>query len=74
MHPLITQQHVDDYARDGVVPMRGLFSDFVEEIAVGIEMNMADPGPMRRRIRSLAKLAGFSMTIATGAVSRRLPK
>ena len=45
MHPLVTQQHIDDYARDGAVLVRGLFSGFVDEIAAGIEMNMADPGP-----------------------------
>ena len=45
MHPLVTQQHIDDYARDGAVLVRGLFADFVDEIAAGIEMNMADPGP-----------------------------
>ena len=45
MHPLITQQHIDDYARDGAVLLRGLFAGFVDEIAAGIEMNMSDPGP-----------------------------
>ena len=45
MHPLVTQQHIDDYARDGAVLVRGLLADFVEEIAAGIEMNMSDPGP-----------------------------
>ena len=45
MHPLVTQQHIDDYARDGAVLVRGLFADFVDEIAAGIEMNMTDPGP-----------------------------
>ena len=45
MHPLVTQQHIDDYARDGAVLVRGLLAGFVEEIAAGIEMNMSDPGP-----------------------------
>ncbi|MEC7236965.1 MAG: phytanoyl-CoA dioxygenase, partial [Pseudomonadota bacterium] len=45
MHPLVTQQHIDDYARDGAVLVRGLFAGFVDQIAAGIEMNMADPGP-----------------------------
>ena len=45
MHPLITQQHIDDYARDGAVLVRGLLAGFVEEIAAGIEMNLSDPGP-----------------------------
>ena len=45
MHPLVTQQHIDDYARDGAVLVRGLFAGFADEIAAGIEMNMSDPGP-----------------------------
>ena len=45
MHPLITQDHIDSYARDGAVLVRGLFDGFVDQIASGIEMNMADPGP-----------------------------
>ena len=31
MHPLVTQQHIDDYARDGAVLVRGLFADFVDD-------------------------------------------
>ena len=45
MHSLITQDHIDSYARDGAVLVRGLLAGFVEQIAAGIEMNMADPGP-----------------------------
>ena len=44
MHPLVTQQHIDDYARDGAVLVRGLLAGFVDEIDAGIEMNMSDPG------------------------------
>ena len=57
MHPLVTQQHIDDYARDGAVLVRGLFADFVDEIAAGIEMNMADPGPYALRISTCWWLA-----------------
>ena len=45
MHPLVTKQQIDDYARDGAMLVRGLFAGFVDEIAAGIEMNMSDPGP-----------------------------
>ena len=45
MHPLITQDHIDSYARDGAVLVRGLFDGFVDLIAEGIDQNMADPGP-----------------------------
>ncbi len=44
-HPLITQDHIDTFQRDGVVLVAGLFADQVETIRAGIERNMADPGP-----------------------------
>lgn len=45
MHKLITQEHVDDFQRDGVVLIKGLFADHVEAIRAGIERNMQEPGP-----------------------------
>lgn len=45
MHALLTQAHIDDFQRDGVVLIKGLFADHVETIRTGIERNMADPGP-----------------------------
>jgi ectoine hydroxylase-related dioxygenase (phytanoyl-CoA dioxygenase family) len=45
MHPLITQDHVDAYARDGAVLVKGLFADWVDELRDGIAVNMAEPGP-----------------------------
>ncbi|MEM6461175.1 MAG: phytanoyl-CoA dioxygenase family protein [Pseudomonadota bacterium] len=45
MHPLLTQSHIDTYQRDGVVLVKGLFAEFVEEIRAGIEINMEEPGP-----------------------------
>ena len=35
----------DAYRRDGAVVIRGLFADWVDTIAAGIDRNMADPGP-----------------------------
>ena len=45
LHPLLTPDHVTAYQRDGVVLVRGLFADFVEELHNGVERNMAEPGP-----------------------------
>ncbi len=36
---------VDAFQRDGAVVVRGLFADWIDEIAQGIEQNMAEPGP-----------------------------
>ena len=45
MHPLITQDHVDTFQRDGVVLIKGLFADHVDTLRAGIERNMNEPGP-----------------------------
>lgn len=45
LHPLITEQDIDTFQRDGVVLVRGLFADHVETLRRGIETNMAAPGP-----------------------------
>lgn len=36
---------ISDFAADGAVLIKDLFSDWVDQIQVGIEKNMADPGP-----------------------------
>src|ERR1700693_2201702 len=41
----VTDRDIADYRRDGAVCLRGLFADWVDTIAAGIERNMRDPGP-----------------------------
>ena len=45
MHPLITQDHIQTYQRDGVVLIKGLFAEWVDALRDGIETNMKEPGP-----------------------------
>ena len=45
MHPLITQDHIDSYQRDGVVLIKGLFADHVDSLRAGVARNMENPGP-----------------------------
>ncbi|MEP3116081.1 phytanoyl-CoA dioxygenase family protein [Nisaea sp.] len=45
LHPLLTQNLVDAYWRDGAVLIKGLFNGHVDQIAAGIERNLAEPGP-----------------------------
>ena len=45
MHPLISEEHVAAYQRDGVVLIEGLFADYVDVLREGVERNMAEPGP-----------------------------
>ncbi|MCC0078841.1 MAG: phytanoyl-CoA dioxygenase family protein [Rhodobacter sp.] len=44
-HPLVTQADIDQFQRDGVVVIRGLWADWVDTIRAGIDRNLADPGP-----------------------------
>jgi ectoine hydroxylase-related dioxygenase (phytanoyl-CoA dioxygenase family) len=41
----VTDRDIADYRRDGAVCLRGVFADWVDTIAAGIERNMRDPGP-----------------------------
>ncbi|MDD9976291.1 MAG: phytanoyl-CoA dioxygenase, partial [Boseongicola sp.] len=44
-HALLSQQHIDDFQRDGVVLIRGMFAEHVDVLRAGIERNMEEPGP-----------------------------
>jgi ectoine hydroxylase-related dioxygenase (phytanoyl-CoA dioxygenase family) len=44
-HPLVSQQMIDTYQADGVVLVKGLFADHVDQLRDGVAANMADPGP-----------------------------
>ena len=39
---------IDDFARDGVVVLRGVFADWVERLQEGVEQNLAEPGEFGR--------------------------
>ena len=41
----VTDEMVEAYRRDGAVLVKGLWADWVDVIAAGIERNMAEPGP-----------------------------
>lgn len=45
MHPLLSQDIIDAYQRDGAALVRGLFRDQVELLRAGVARNMEDPGP-----------------------------
>lgn len=45
VHPLITPEHVEQFQRDGVVLIRGLFADQVDLLRAGVAANMKNPGP-----------------------------
>ena len=45
MHSLINSRHIEDYQRDGVVLIKGLFAEYIDLVRDGIEANMRSPGP-----------------------------
>ena len=45
MHPMLTDAQIEQYQRDGVTIVRGLFADHVETLRAGVARNMAAPGP-----------------------------
>ena len=45
MSDLPTKAEVAEYRSQGVVLLRGIFQDWIDRIAAGIERNMAEPGP-----------------------------
>ena len=45
---LLQPAQIGGFAKDGVVLMRGVFTDWVESLRKGVEKNMQDPGPWGR--------------------------
>jgi ectoine hydroxylase-related dioxygenase (phytanoyl-CoA dioxygenase family) len=45
MHPLVTEDLIESYQRDGVVLIKGLFAEHVETLRKGVQRNMDEPGP-----------------------------
>ena len=43
-HPLVTDEMIEAYQRDGAVLVKGLWADWVDVIAAGIARNMDEPG------------------------------
>ena len=42
---VVTDEMIETYQRDGVVLIKGLWADWVEELRAGVARNMAEPGP-----------------------------
>lgn len=43
--PVVSQEQIDSYSREGVVFIPGLLRDWVDTIRQGIDINMHKPGP-----------------------------
>jgi ectoine hydroxylase-related dioxygenase (phytanoyl-CoA dioxygenase family) len=49
----------DAFHRDGAACLRGVFADWVDIIAAGIERNMGDPGPLASNLVKAGQSGGF---------------
>lgn len=56
---LPNQNEVEEYARDGVIVLRGLFADWVEPLRRGVERLMAQPSPLERSYKPADGSAPF---------------
>ena len=45
MAETVTAEMVATFQRDGVVLIKGLWADWVEDLRAGVSRNMAEPGP-----------------------------
>jgi ectoine hydroxylase-related dioxygenase (phytanoyl-CoA dioxygenase family) len=45
---VLNQDQVETFKRDGVVLLEGVFDDWIETLRVGVDTNMANPGPFGR--------------------------
>ena len=44
---------IDDFQRDGVLLLSGVFADWIETLRRGVDTNMANPGPTGREGKTL---------------------
>ncbi len=57
--PYVTDQDVDDFQTDGVLLLKGVFADWVDELRRGMETNMSAPSWRERSIRPADGTAPF---------------
>ena len=55
----LSQNQIEDFQNDGVVLIKGLYKDWVDQISAGIERNMAAPGPDHHQYIDDGESGGF---------------
>lgn len=56
---LINEDNIDQFQKDGVTVLRGLFSDWIDILREGVAANMSDPNPNARTYKSRASGGKF---------------
>lgn len=67
MHSLVNAQMVEEFQRDGIVLIKGLFKDQVDLLRLGVDKNMTSPGPYAAENLKQGEQGRFLMIIAIGA-------
>ena len=62
----ITNKQKHQFMHDGVVLLKGLFTNLIELIAVAIDQNLASPGPYAAENLSSNESGRFLMITVTG--------
>ena len=57
----LTNGEIESFARDGAVPLYGLFNDWIETLRAGLARNMAEPSPAAEIGRTLMKSRGVRL-------------
>lgn len=58
--PIITEQQLAAFRRDGAICLRGVFSpDWLDKLAVGVDKNFSDPGPWHKVYTPEGQPGGF---------------
>lgn len=55
----VTQQDISDFQTDGVVIVRGLFTDHLDALRAGVARNMAEPGPYASENKKSGEIGRF---------------
>jgi hypothetical protein len=66
----VSQMDVATYAHDGVVLLKGLLRDWVEELRIGVERNLRRRGPYAADNLKAGEGGRFFTTTATGPAFR----
>ena len=57
--PIVTNRQVDEFERDGVLLLRGVFADWVDDLRRGMETNIAAPSWRERSVQPADGSAAF---------------
>ena len=56
---VLNESLVEDFQRDGVVVLRGVFNDWIDSLRQGVEFNMNNPGPFGREYNQPGEAGRF---------------